>query len=74
MQVATNARCGKIVVGCLARPVIEMRRSLSWDARHNTRCIPKKAAPLVPTITSDKLREAGLIQRACEGDRPVRYW
>jgi len=69
MQVATNARCRKIVVRSLARPNVEKRRSLSWDARHNTECILKKAAPPVSTITSDKLSEADFIQRAREGDR-----
>jgi RNA polymerase sigma-70 factor (ECF subfamily) len=57
------------VVRSLARPNVEKRRSLSWDARHNTECILKKAAPPVSTITTDKLSEADLIQRAREGDR-----
>jgi hypothetical protein len=69
MQVAANARCRKIVVRSLARSNVEKRRSLSWDARHNTERILKKAAPPVSTITSDKLGEADFIQRAGEGDR-----
>lgn len=57
------------MVGSLARSIIEKRRSLSWEARHNTEYILKKAAPQVSTITSDKLSEADFIQRAREGDR-----
>lgn len=69
MQVAANARCRKIAVRSLARPNVEKRRSLRWDAPHNTECISKKGAPPVSTITSDKLSEAHFIQRAREGDR-----
>jgi hypothetical protein len=32
MQVTANARCRKMV-GSLARPNVEKRRSLNWDAR-----------------------------------------
>ncbi len=68
MQVTANARCRKLVVGSLARPIVEKRRSLNWDARSSTECILKKAAPPVSTIGSDKLSEARAIQRAREGD------
>jgi len=68
MQVTANARCMKIVVGSLARPTVEKRRSLNWDARSSTECPSKKAAPPVSTIGSDKLSEAKAIQRAREGD------
>src|ERR1700741_2779075 len=71
MQVAANARCRKIVVGSLARPIIEKRRSLSWDARHNTECIRKRPAPPVSTITSDKLSEEEANRRARDRDRAV---
>jgi RNA polymerase sigma-70 factor (ECF subfamily) len=68
MQATANARCIKIVVGSLARPTVERRRSLNWDARSTTECISKKAAPPASTIGSDKLSEARTIQRAREGD------
>jgi RNA polymerase sigma-70 factor (ECF subfamily) len=71
MQVTANARCRKIVVGSLARSTLEKRRSLNWDARPNTECISKKAAPPDSPIASDKLREAEAIQRARDGDRTV---
>jgi hypothetical protein len=58
MQVTANARCRKIVVGSLARPTVEKRRSLNWDARPSAECISKKAAPPVSPIASDKLSEA----------------
>ena len=68
MQVTANARCRKPVVGSLARPTVERRRSLNRDARPSTDCILKKDAPPVSTIGSDKLSEARAIQRAREGD------
>lgn len=71
MQATANARCRKIVVGSLARPTVEKRRSLNWDARPSMECISKKAAPPVSTIASDKLSEAEAIQRARNGDRSV---
>jgi len=71
MQVTANARCRKIVVGSLAWPTVERRRSLNWDARSRTECISKKAAPPVSTIASDKLSEAEAIRRARYGDRTV---
>jgi len=71
MQVAANARCRKIVVKSLARPTLEKRRSLNWDARSSTECISKKAAPPVFPFASDKLSEAEAIQRARGGDRTV---
>ncbi len=71
MQVTANARCRKLVIGSLARPTVEKRRSLNWDARSSTECISKKAAPPVSSIGSDKLSEAEAIQRARDGDRSV---
>ena len=71
MQVTANARCRKLVVGSLARPTVDKRRSINWDARSSTECISKKAAPPVSTIASDKLSEAEAIQRARDGDRSV---
>jgi RNA polymerase sigma-70 factor, ECF subfamily len=68
MQAIANARCRKIVVGSLARPIVEKRRNLNWDVRSSTECILKKAAPPVSMIGSDKLSEARAIQRAREGD------
>src|SRR5260370_15211418 len=69
MQATANAGCRKIVVGSLARPTMEKRRSLNWDARSSKECISKKAAPQVSTIATDKVIEAEAIQRAREGDR-----
>ena len=71
MQVTANARCRNMVAGSLARPIVKKRRSLSWDARPNTGCISKKAAPPVSAIASDELTEAEAIQRARDGDRTV---
>jgi RNA polymerase sigma-70 factor (ECF subfamily) len=68
MQATANARFRRIVVGSLARPTIEKRRSLNWEARSSTECISKKAAPPVSPIASDKLSEAEAIQRAGYGD------
>jgi RNA polymerase sigma-70 factor (ECF subfamily) len=59
------------VVGSLARPTLEKRRSLNWDARPSADCISKKPAPPVFPIASDKLSEAEAIQRARDGDRTV---
>jgi len=70
MQVTANARCRKMV-GSLARPTVEKRRSLNWDARFSKECISKKAAPPVFPCASDKLCEAEAIQRARNGDREV---
>ena len=69
MPVTANARCRRTVVGSLARPKVEKRRSFSQDARSGTECISKKAAPPVSSMASDKLIEAEVIQRAREGDR-----
>jgi RNA polymerase sigma-70 factor, ECF subfamily len=68
MQVNATATCRKTVVSSLARPTLVKRRSLNWDARPNTECISKKAAPPVSSIASDKLTEAEAIQRAGVGD------
>jgi RNA polymerase sigma-70 factor (ECF subfamily) len=71
MQVTANAGGRKLVVGSLARPTIEKRRSLNWGAHSSTQCIPKKAAPAVSPIASDALTEAEAIRRARNGDRTV---
>jgi RNA polymerase sigma-70 factor (ECF subfamily) len=71
MQVTANAGDRKLVVGSLARPTIEKRRSLNGDVHSRTECIPKKAAPAVSPIASGELTEAEAIQRASEGDRTV---
>jgi RNA polymerase sigma-70 factor (ECF subfamily) len=71
MQVTANARCRKIVVGSLARPTVEKRRSLNWDTRSSKECISKKAAPPVFPCASAKLCEREVIQRAQDGDRAV---
>jgi RNA polymerase sigma-70 factor (ECF subfamily) len=69
MQVTANARCGKSVVGSLARPIVEKRRSINRDARSSTEPISKKAAPAVPPIDNDRLNETEAIIRARNGDR-----
>jgi RNA polymerase sigma-70 factor, ECF subfamily len=71
MQATVNARCGKLVVGTLARPTAEKRRSLPRDARLSAERISKKAAPPVSPITSSELNEAEAIRRARDGDRSV---
>src|ERR1700675_4364978 len=71
MHVTANARDRKLVVGSLARPTTEKRRSLNWEARSSTECISKKAAPAVSPIGSDELSEAEAIRRASDGDRTV---
>jgi RNA polymerase sigma-70 factor, ECF subfamily len=71
MQATANAGCRKIVVGSLARPTVEKRRSLNRDARSSKECISKKTAPPVSTIATDKVIEAEAIQRARDGDRTV---
>jgi RNA polymerase sigma-70 factor (ECF subfamily) len=71
MQVTANARCRKIVVGSLARPAVEKRRSLNRDARSSTERISKKAAPPVFPFASDELSESEAIRRARYGDRTV---
>jgi len=69
MPITANARNRRIVVGFLARPTIEKRRSLNWDARSVTERISTKAAPAVSPIASDQISEAEAIQRAREGDQ-----
>jgi RNA polymerase sigma-70 factor, ECF subfamily len=71
MQVTANAKCTRMVVTSLARPIVQKRRSLNSDAHLSTECISKEAAPSVSPITSDKLSEADAIQRARDGDRAV---
>jgi RNA polymerase sigma-70 factor, ECF subfamily len=70
MQVTANAGDRKLV-GSLARPTIEQRRSLNGDVHSRTECIPKKAAPAVSPIASGALTEAQAIQRASDGDPTV---
>ena len=71
MPVNANAdtRFRKIVIGSLARPTVEKRRSLNWETRSDTECISKKAAPPVSSVPSGRLSEAEAIERAREGDR-----
>jgi RNA polymerase sigma-70 factor (ECF subfamily) len=69
MQVTANARCTRMVVPPMARPVVEKRRGLNGDARPNTECISRKAVPPVSPIASGKLSEADALQRARDGDR-----
>jgi RNA polymerase sigma-70 factor, ECF subfamily len=71
MQVTAHAEDRTLVVGSLARPTIEKRRSLNGDVHSSTECIPKKAAPAVSPIASGELSEAEAIQRARDGDRTV---
>jgi RNA polymerase sigma-70 factor (ECF subfamily) len=71
MQVTANAGDRKLVVGSLARPAREKRRSLNWDVHSSKECIPKKAAPPVSPIASGELSEGEAIQRARDGDRTV---
>jgi RNA polymerase sigma-70 factor (ECF subfamily) len=59
------------VVRSLARPTVQKRRSLNWDAHSTTECISKKAAPAVSPIASVALSEAEAIRRARDGDRTV---
>jgi RNA polymerase sigma-70 factor (ECF subfamily) len=59
------------MVGSLARPNVEKRRSLNWDARSSKECISKKAALPAFPCASEKLCEAEAIQRARNGDREV---
>jgi RNA polymerase sigma-70 factor (ECF subfamily) len=71
MQGTANARCGKIVVGSLARATVKKRRSLNWDAHSTTESISKKAAPPVSPISCSGLNEAEAIRRARDGDWSV---
>ena len=71
MQVTANARCRKLVVGSLARPTVEKRRSLNRDARSSTEGASKEAAPPVSTTASEKLSGAEVIRRARNGDRSL---
>jgi RNA polymerase sigma-70 factor (ECF subfamily) len=59
------------VVGSLARPIVEKRRSLNWDARSSKECIQKKAAPPVSPLGREKPSEAEAIRRARDGDRTM---
>jgi RNA polymerase sigma-70 factor, ECF subfamily len=68
MQATANARCRKLVIESLARPSVQKRRSLNWDARSSTERISRKAAPAVFSLASDKLTEAQIIRRAQDGD------
>jgi len=71
MHANANARFRKIVVGSLARPSVEKRRSLNRDAHSSLECIPEKAAPVLSPIVSGELSEAEAIRRARDGDRTV---
>jgi hypothetical protein len=65
MPVTADARCRMMVVGSLARPLVEKRRSLNSDARPSTERISKKVAPPASTIGSEKLSEAAIERRPC---------
>jgi RNA polymerase sigma-70 factor, ECF subfamily len=69
MPVTANARCRNIVVGSLARPTVEKRGSLYWDARYGSKGISRKATPPASSIATDRLNEAEVIQQAREGNR-----
>jgi RNA polymerase sigma-70 factor, ECF subfamily len=69
MPVTANAKCTKLVVGSLARPAVQKRRSLAWDTHSSRGCISQEPVPPVSSVASDRLSEAGAIQRAREGDR-----
>jgi RNA polymerase sigma-70 factor (ECF subfamily) len=71
MPVTASTTFRKIVAASLARPTVEKRRGLNWDARPSTECTSKKAAPPVSTIASEKLSEVEAIRRARNGDRSV---
>ena len=68
MQISATATCGNTVVSALARPTVEKRRSLNWDARPTVDRISKQDVPPVAPIASDKLSEAEALQRAQDGD------
>jgi sigma-70-like protein len=69
MQATAIAGGRTPVVVSLARPTIEKRRSLKRDARSNTECISKKAAPPVFPVAGGELGEAESVQRARHGDQ-----
>jgi RNA polymerase sigma-70 factor (ECF subfamily) len=71
MQATANARCRKLEVESLARPSVQKRRSLNWEAHSSTERILKKAAPPVFSLASDKLTDAEAVRRARDGDRSV---
>jgi len=55
-----------MVVGSLARPLVEKRRSLNSDARPRTERMSKKVAPPTSTIASEKLSEAAIERKPYE--------
>jgi RNA polymerase sigma-70 factor (ECF subfamily) len=71
MHAIANARFRKMVVGSLARPSVEKRRSLNRDALTSPECVPEKATPAPFPIVSGDLSEAEAIRRARDGDRTV---
>jgi RNA polymerase sigma-70 factor (ECF subfamily) len=68
MPATANTRCTKLVIGSLAKPRIEKRRRLVWDARPGTECISKEAVTQLSSLASDKESETEIIQRASKGD------
>jgi RNA polymerase sigma-70 factor, ECF subfamily len=70
MQITADSSCRRIAVGSLARPTIEKRRSLGWEAR-STKRTSQKAAPSVSSIPNPELSEAEAVQRARNGDQTV---
>jgi RNA polymerase sigma-70 factor, ECF subfamily len=71
MQATANAGYRRTVVGSLARPNLEKRRSLNRDACSTRECIAKKAAPAVSPLGREKPSEAEAVRRACAGDRSM---
>jgi RNA polymerase sigma-70 factor (ECF subfamily) len=69
MHATANARFRKMVVGSLARPAEEKRRSLNRDTHSIKDCISKKAAPPASPLASAELSEVEAIQRARDGDQ-----
>lgn len=71
MQITADSRCRRIAIGSLARPTIEKRRRLGWEARSSKERASQKAAPSVSSIASHGLSEAEAVQRARNGDQSV---
>ena len=70
MQITADSSRRRIAVGSLARPTIEKRRSLGWEAR-STKRTSQKAAPAVSSIPNHEPSEAEAVQLARNGDQSV---
>lgn len=68
MPATTLAGCRKIVVGSLARPAADKRRSRNSDVRSSTKCIAKKATPPFSPTASNQPSEAEAIRGAQAGE------